>query len=120
MPWWAIIYLVLFIIFIVGAVYVSFREGEPRLLLVFDSFTGIVFAYLVTAFWLHPLREVLGWFAPVAFAIAIGWEIADTPRELRKIHSDPELSDMEKRLAPVIGIGICIPAYVLAGMTAFR
>ena len=120
MPWWAIIYLLAFVYLVVAGMQLSFREGEPRLFLIFDSFAGIVFAYLLAAFWIHPLREAIGWFAPIAFAIAIGWEIVDTPRELRVIRSDPELSEMEKRFAPVIGIGLCIPAYVLAAVAAFR
>lgn len=120
MPWWALIYLILFVAVVAVATREDIRDGERVRFIIFDSVAAVIFAYLLAAFWVHQLREAVGWFAPIAFILAIGWEIADMPRGLRQVRGDSELTEMEKRFLLVGGFIFCLPAYVIAGISAFR
>jgi len=120
MPWWGTLYLIAFVVAIFGGIRISFRDGERLVFLVFDLIAGLILAYLVAAFWVHQLREFLGWVGPFVFLLAMTWEIIDTPREIRQALADPEMSKTESWVAISVSLCLITPAYLLAGFAAFK
>jgi hypothetical protein len=121
MPWWSIIYLVLFLLVILAGTWLEVRDRDERtLVLVLDSVSVIICAYLFVAFWVGSLRQPLGAAAPVLFVLAAGWQIYDTPRGMRRCLADPDFSEREKRWLLVGITAFFLPAYVVAGVAAFR
>jgi hypothetical protein len=66
----------------------------------------------------------LGLVAPLAFVASMCWELFQAVEDIRALRSDPELSEREQRvIAGVTAIAlpvICLPAFVVAGISAFR
>jgi len=114
MPWWAIIYLLVFIAFsFVGDILGKF-DGTKRLRRIADLLTGVTFATLFAGFWLMPIHRALGIAAPLLFVAATAWECCTAPSDLRKIWRDTELSRREciglTLLAPLLAWPLCIIA----------
>src|SRR5256885_16466063 len=91
MPWWAIIYLVLFAAVTLSGAVLCLREEGPSFGGVCDLLAPVVFGYLFTAFWLPHLRSLLGHVAPVLFVAAVTWEVYSWPSDRRKTNADFEL-----------------------------
>ena len=121
MPWWSITYLVLFLLVVVVGTWLEARDREETTVVnILDSVSAIICAYLFISYWFSSWRQPLGAAAPVLFVLAAGWQIYDTPRGMRKCLADPDFSKREKRWLLVGVIVFFLPAYVIAGMAAFR
>ena len=121
MPWWTIIYLGLFLVVVVAGTCLEPREGGDKpAVLVLDAVSAIVCAYLFVSYWVSSWRQPLGAAAPLLFILTAGWQLFDTPRGLRRVLSDPELSAREKRWLLVGIVMFFTPAYIVAGVAAFR
>ena len=123
MPWWSIIYLALFLLLVVAGTWFDpgeRRGGDRTAVLVFDSISAIACAYLFASYWVSGWRQLLGAVAPWLFVLAAGWQIYDTPRGLRNVLADPELSEREKHWLLAGAITFLLPAYVVAGVAAFK
>ena len=120
MPWWAIIYLVLFVGFSLVADALSIRDDGPRLRHICDCAAGLTFAVLFVGFWLPSVRGTLGLLAPVLFVAALVWEVYSSPRDLREIWRDDELSKTERIGLLVLPPLLAWPLYVVAGIGVFR
>ncbi len=120
MPWWAIIYLVIFVGFSLVADTLSFRDDGVRWRHVCDCVAGLAFALLFVAFWMPTVRSALGLVAPILFLAALAWEAYSSPRDLREIWHDGELSKTERISLLVLPPLFVWPLYVVAGIGAFR
>ncbi|MCL4790302.1 MAG: hypothetical protein KJ070_26550 [Verrucomicrobia bacterium] len=107
MPWWAIIYLALFLAFSLTGDVLAWRGRESRWRCLCDCVAGLIFAVLFAAFWLSAIHRALGLLAPLLFLLAIGWEIYSSSGDLREIWHDEELSKVEK-----VGLIIAAPLLV--------
>jgi hypothetical protein len=122
MPWWSIIYLVLFLLVVVVGTWLEVRErgGDRPMVLVLDAVSAIICAYLFASYWVSSWRQPHGAAAPLLFVLAAGWQIYDTPRGLRNALAEPEFSDREKHWLLAGVIAFFLPAYVVAGVAAFK
>ena len=120
MPWWAIIYLVLFAAFSLTGDVLACRGRESRWRCVCDCVAGLTFAVLFAAFWLSVIHRALGLLAPLLFLVAIGWEVLSSPGGLREIWHDEELSKVEKVGLIIAAPLLAWPCYVVAGLGVLR
>ena len=120
MPWWAIIYLALFVVFSIVADGLSESDGSNRMHWFADLVTGAIFAILFAGFWVSPIYFALGILAPVLFMLAVAWEVYSGPGDLRQIWTDKELSRKERIGLTVIPPLLVWPLYVIAGIGVFR
>ena len=120
MPWWAIIYLFVFVAFSIVGDTIGEFDGTKRLRWFADLLAGVSFAVLFAAFWLTSIYHTLGFVAPVLLLGAVAWEIYSAPSDLREIWRDPELSRRERiavvLLPPLLGW----PLYIVAGVGVLR
>jgi MFS-type transporter involved in bile tolerance (Atg22 family) len=120
MPWWAIAYLILFVlIFIVGTIF-SRHENRMRWRILCDSVALIGFSCLFAGYWWPAIIKGLGFLAIIIFSASLSWELYDTPREIKSIISDQELSTLEKFIWGLLAGAFAIPIYIVAGMAVFR
>ncbi|HEU4340453.1 MAG TPA: hypothetical protein VFU31_02665 [Candidatus Binatia bacterium] len=124
MSWWIISYFVLFAVLAAGGLWDDWRDRRPAWFLGCALLSNVIIAYLFVAFWQPSLRAPLGVVAQLAFAASICWELFQLVQDIHGLHSDPELSERQQRLyATVVAIAvplICLPAFLIAGITAFR
>lgn len=120
MPWWGTIYLVVIFLVTVFGIYLEIRDREKPIIIVMDGLAELVFVYFAVCFWISTLNQLPKKITLVIYLTAIVWEVAGILREIRAIRLDPELSITEQRWVLIIAYSLFIPAYVLAGMTAFR
>ena len=120
MPWWAIIYLLLFVGFSLVADALSFRDDGLRWRHICDCVAGLTFAVLFVGYWLPTVRNALGLLAPILFVAALAWEACSSPRDLREIWRDGELSKTERIGLLVVPPLLAWPLYVVAGIGVFR
>ena len=121
MPWWSIIYLVLFLLVVAAGTWLDIRDGTDAWVVhVLDAVSVVICAYFFVSFWLSGWRHAVGAVAPWLFVFAAGWQIYDTPRGMRNALADPELTQREKRWLLAGVTAFLLPAYVVAGVAAFR
>lgn len=124
MPWWIIIYLVLFSVLSAGGLWDDYRDRRPAWFLACAVASNLTVVYLFVAFWQPSPRSPLGLVAPVAFIASMGWEVYQAVEDIRGLRADPELSDTQQRMvATITAVAlpvICLPAFVVAGISAFR
>lgn len=118
MPWWALIYLLLFLGITFIADSLSVQEGI-QWNHVCDAIAGLIFSLLFISYWLPPVSTALGLAAPLLFIAALGWEIYSCPRDLKEIWRDPDLSMTERTLLTTLPPLFILPFYVFAGIAAF-
>lgn len=119
MPWWAIIYLVVFVALHIFDQKLGESDGTSRLRLSADLLTGAVFAVLFAGIWLPAIYGALGFAARALFVAAVAWELYSTPGDLREMWRDSELSRAE-RIVVILAVPLLIwPLYVMAGVGVF-
>ena len=124
MSWWIIIYLGLFGVLSAGGLWDDYRTQRPAWFLALAVVSNLTVIYLFVAFWQPSLRSLLGLVAPVAFIASMCWELFQVVEDIRGISADPELSKIQQlvfaTIAAVALPVICVPAFVVAGISAFR
>jgi len=123
MPWWAIIYLGLFItINIAGSLFVFREEFEKgrRIQWVLDFVIPVIWSYFFTAFWFHGLSFSLGLVAPILLALGFAWEAYAYPKQAHQTNADSELTRKEKRTIRFFGLIIEIPIFIVATIAVLR
>ena len=88
MPWWATIYLFLFVAFSVVGDGLSLRDDGFRWRHICDCVAHLIFAVSFAGYWLSAIFGMLGLIAPALFVAALGWEIYSAPADLREIWHD--------------------------------
>jgi cytochrome bd-type quinol oxidase subunit 2 len=82
MPWWAIIYLVVFAGLCVAAVWDDDRDGRSMPFLLCSVLAHSTIVYLFIAFWQPALVGPFGIVLATAFVLAIGWHVFQTVADL--------------------------------------
>ena len=124
MSWWIVIYFGLFGVLSAGGLWDDYRDRRPAWFLACAFASNLTVAYLFVAFWQPALRSPLGVVAPVAFIASMCWELFQAVEDIRGLRANPELSETQRRMvATITAIAlpvICLPAFVVAGICAFR
>jgi hypothetical protein len=124
MSLWTITYLALFGMLAAAGLWEDVRDRRPAWFLGCAIISNLTVIYLFVAYWHSSLRPPWGLVAPLAFVASMCWELFQAVEDIRALRSDPELSDREQRvIAGVTAIAlpvICLPAFVVAGISAFR
>ena len=120
MTWWSISYLSLFVILAVAGLVSDFRDKRPFWFLVLAIASNATVIYLFVAFWSHSLRLALGVVAPLLFVAALCWEVFRLVTDIREIRNDTETTANELRTIVGIILAVLLPAFIVAGMSAFR
>ena len=124
MSWWVLSYLALFGVLAVAGFWDDFRDRRPAWFLACVFASNVTIVFLFVAFWQPSLRSPLGLAAPVAFVASMCWEVFQAVEDLRALRADPELSRTQQRVvATITAVAlpvICLPAFIVAGISAFR
>ena len=124
MSLWTIIYLALFGVLAAAGLWDDVRDRRAAWFLGCAFISNLTVIYLFVAYWQPSLRAPLGLVAPLAFVASMCWELFQAVEDIRALRSDPELSERQQRVvASVTAIAlpaICLPAFVVAGISAFR
>jgi hypothetical protein len=120
MPWWAIIYLLVFIAFSIVGDTIGEFDGTKRVRWFANLFAGVTFSVLFAGFWLTPIYHALGFVAPVFLIAAVAWELCSAPFDLREIWTDPELSRRERIGVTLLPTLLVWPLYIVAGVGVWR
>jgi len=124
MPLWSIIYLGVFGVLAAAGLWDDIRDRRPPWFLGCVVVSNLTVLYLFAAYWQPSLRTPLGVLAPVAFGASMCWELLQAVQDIRAIGADPELSQTGQRvIARITAIAlavICLPAFIAAGISAFR
>jgi len=124
MSWWIIIYLGLFGVLSAAGLWDDYRDRRPAWFLACAVASNLTVGYLFVAFWQPSLRSPMGLVAPVAFIGSMCWELFQAVEDIRGLRVDPELSETQQRVvASISAIAlavICLPAFIVAGISAFR
>ena len=124
MAWWVILYLGLFAVLSVAGLLDDYRDRRPAWFLACAVASNFTVIYLFVAFWQPSLLSGLGVVAIAAFIASMCWELFQAIADIRALRADPELSDTQQRVVAgmtvVALLLICLPAFVIAGMSAFR
>jgi hypothetical protein len=124
MPWWAIVYLLVFAGLCAAAVWDDDRDGHSLPFLLCSVLAHSTIIYLFIAFWLPALAAPFGLVAVCLFVLAIAWHIFQMLHDIRGIRGDPDLSPTEQRIIPPIALTVVwlvdLPAFVVSGIAAYR
>jgi hypothetical protein len=124
MSWWIITYLGLFGILSAGGLWDDYNERRPAWFLACAVASNLTVIYLFLAFWQPSLRSSLGLAAPAAFIASMCWELFQVIEDFRGLRADPKLTETQQRVvATVTAVAlslICLPAFIMAGISAFR
>jgi len=117
-------YLGLFGVLSAGGLWDDYRDRRPAWFLACAVASNLTVVYLLVTFWQPSLRSPLGLAAPVAFIASMCWELFQAIEDVRALRTDPELSETPQRMvATITAIAlptICLPAFIVAGISAFR
>ncbi|MBI3417792.1 MAG: hypothetical protein HY043_21075 [Verrucomicrobia bacterium] len=121
---WIIIYLCLFGAISAGGVWDDYRNQRQAWVLGCAIVSNLTVAYLFVAFWQPTLRIPLSFVAPLAFAASMCWEMFQVFEDIRTLRADPKLNEMKQpAIAIFIAVAllvICLPAFIVAGISAFK
>ena len=124
MTWWIILYLVLYAVLALAGLWEDYHDNRPAWFFGLAVLSNVTIVYLFVAFWYPALRIRLGIVAPAAFVASICWEVFQAVEDIRALATDPELSETQQRVVAAITAvtltALCMPAFVIAGIAAFR
>ena len=124
MSLWTVIYLALFGAVAAAGLWDDVRDRRPTWFLGCVVISNLTVSYLFVAYWHPSLRSPWGVVAPLAFVASMCWELFQAVVDVRVLRSDAEPSEGDQRLiasiAAIALAAVCLPAFVIAGMSAFR
>ena len=124
MSWWIIIYLGLFTTLSAGGFWDDFCNRRPVWFLGCTVASNLTVIYLFVAFWCPSLRIFLGNVAPIIFVASMFWELFQVVEDIHGLQPDPEISKKWRRVIYVFAAlalpVICLPAFIIAGISAFK
>ncbi|HEY9467903.1 MAG TPA: hypothetical protein VIR54_32640 [Vicinamibacterales bacterium] len=123
MPWWIAAYLVSFAMLGVAGLWDDYTDRRPGWFLACSVVANVTVIYLFVALWQPSLRSQLGMLAPVAFIASVCWEWFQAIEDIRSMRTNPELSEAQPSTvatATVVMLVICLPAFAVAGISAFK
>jgi hypothetical protein len=120
MPWWAVVYFTLFCVLAVAGIWDDCRDRRPAWFLGCAIASNVIIAYLFVAYWQPAMRPPLDSIASAAFVAAFSWELFQAWEDLRALHTSPEVSPTVTAITAMAYPVICSPAFIVAGLSAFR
>jgi len=120
MSWWITFYFVVFCLLSIAGICDDYRDRRPSWFLGCAIVANLIVAYLFVAYWQPTLRASLGSIASVAFVAAMCWELFQGAEDIRALYADPEVSHAVTVVTALAYPLICLPAFIVAGLTAFR
>lgn len=122
MPWWVIVYLVLFVALAAAGLWDDVQDRRPAWFLTCAILSNLAVVYLFLAFWRPVLRVPLGYAALIAYFASMCWEACQAVGDLRSLRNDPALVAKQRDILAVVAavatLVISLPAYVVAGISA--
>lgn len=86
MPAWASIYILLYFLTVVGSVWYVSRMKFATSLLILDSLSSVILAYLFCGYWIPEIIDTIGWLAPTGLCLAFVWSVYSWKR----VYSDQD------------------------------
>jgi hypothetical protein len=124
MSFWIIAYFALFGVFSLIGLWDDWSRRKPRWFLICSLFANIVVGLLFAGFWYSDCRAIFGFVAAPLFVATALWEVFQAVNDIRSEKRDQKLTEKEETLAKVVGVilAFCIslPAFIVAGISAFR
>ena len=124
MPWWSVTYLILFAALCAGGIYLDLRRPEPVWYTVGDGVSAVCSITAILAFWSPVIALALGALLFVTTGYALLWDCFSIEHDLRAEFPDPELSEDENRILPLVTTAIVfvfsLPAYYFGFATAYE
>ncbi len=122
MRWWAILYLMFFIVW--SSVSIKndyFRNKQSLWSIVLSALSNFVIFYLFLAYYWQPLVITdFRYIFLLAFILSAGWQVVQELRGLRKIYHHPDLTNTEFYIIVMIPVIFLFPVYLIAGLSAFK
>jgi hypothetical protein len=106
MPWWAILYFIVFGCFIAAWVKDELSDRPERPYLVVELLSEMCLVLVALAYWLSPLRSGLASVAAPLFVLGCAWLVVASAREFRRFKPDPELTPALSVVSVVTGVGL--------------
>ena len=107
MPWWLPIYVLVVVTVAVLAIRDDFGS-EPLLLTAAEVVSTALLLVSGLAYWLEPLRDLMGAAAPYVFVAALSWVGVSAYREIKRLKPDPELTARQNTTAVAVGISLFV------------
>lgn len=120
MPWWILVYFIMFCVLSVAGIWDDCRDRRPAWFLGCAIVSNVIIAYLFVAYWQPTMRSALGSIASAAFVAAMCWELFQATEDIRALQTAPEFSRAVTVVTAITYPVICSPAFIVAGLTAFR
>ncbi len=96
------------------------REQKCSTFPIFDGLACLLVGWLFIGYWIPSVCTFFGPLVAFVFIIALIWEIVILPNQLKALRADPNLSDSVKRAGPLFCLLFGLPAYFIAGITAYQ
>lgn len=119
MTWWIQLYLVLYVIFSIAGLWDDYRSKRQIRFFIGAGFSNSIVVFLFVCYWHASGLSGMGGIAQVAFVGAMGWELFQAIQDIKAEKEDSgSLGDVI--LGPALAAEISLPAYIVAGISAFR
>jgi hypothetical protein len=124
MPWWALVYVLIYAGIGVAAAIDDYRSGEGLSWALGELLATALGSLFVLAFWRQSLQVDLGKAVLPLFVGVLIWEIVSAVHDLTTVEPDPELSAAAdrsaKRLGVVLGSLFVAPALAAGAVLSWR
>ena len=126
MPWWAYLYLGLYVLLTFGGIADDMRRPNRVLFISGEVISAIFVILFVVAFFLPSLAAMLGFSIFVMVGLGMVYELIAAQRVLRahEQHPDPELTPRDAALLNnfglILGNLFVVPGYVFGLMAGLR
>jgi uncharacterized membrane protein len=120
MPWWIVVYVIVFVSMGLGGLIISYLEKSSRWRLCCDALALAGISLLFVGYWHGETLRGFGLWPILVFGAALSWELCDLPREIRELQADAEMPKFGRYLWGIIVAILEIPIFVIAGMAAFN
>jgi len=116
MPWWAILYIIVFTILLIGGIFDDIQKQNKPWYVAGNILTGIFVIVFVVAFYNKNLAEFIDWIIIPMLITGIIWEFYSSTKEISEFAQDTELSNIEKKWISYFSLIIVdlltIPGYI--------
>ena len=120
MPWWVILYFGIFCLLGLAGIWDDYRDQRPGWFLGCAVISNLIVAYLFVAYWQPALLAPLGSIGSGGFVAAMGWELFQAVEDSRALNTASEFPRKVAIATVIVGPLICLPAFIIAGVSAFR
>jgi hypothetical protein len=113
MPWWLFLYLSAIASSTVIWVRDDLREGERPIGIATELLAMVLLVLSALAYWLVPVRAVIGSAAPWIYVGSIAWILVSTIRGLRKLYLKPPFAALPQLASlSILFIGVLLFGFV--------